>query len=314
MSNLALQTSDEFYLKAITGKLKGTVFRLSSNEIFIGRDSSNHISIADDSKLSRRHARLILNKGEYYVQNLSSKNFIKINNEKISQSVLKNNYIFTIGNQSFKFISVPKGDNAPQSGGTDTPHSYEQVTYDQKAKSNKNILYAVTGILIAAGIYIFTADPHAVAKKSLREIATTEKIMERVEKNRAESEKLIEEVENSGRNTKEYESAHAFYIKGFRDFQKGLYAQSLSAFETCLAIYPSHQLARRYSELAENRQEELIAFNISQGMANLSNGKYDFCISSFRNVLSGINDKTDARYLEAKELLNKCKLLQRSKY
>lgn len=92
MSNIvSSETSYEFYLKAITGKLKGTVFRLSSNEIFIGRDSSNHISIAEDSKMSRRHARLILNKGSYYAQNLSSKNFIKINNEKVPQAELKNN-------------------------------------------------------------------------------------------------------------------------------------------------------------------------------------------------------------------------------
>ena len=32
MTALALETPNEFYLKAISGKLKGTVFRLSSNE------------------------------------------------------------------------------------------------------------------------------------------------------------------------------------------------------------------------------------------------------------------------------------------
>ncbi len=313
MSNLTLQTSDEFYLKAITGKLKGTVFRLSSKEILIGRDPSNHISISDDSKLSRRHARLILNKGQYYVQNLSSKNFIKINNEKVSQSVLKNNYIFTIGDQSFKFISIAHGQKAP-SDQDGHGQSREQENHSQKAASNKNIFYAVMGLLLLCAGYIFLSDPHAKAKKSLREIATIEKIMDRVEKTRTDSEKLIEEIESSGKNSPDYKSAHSFYIKGFRDFQKGLYAQALSSFETCLSIYPSHQLARRYSELAENRQEELISFNINQGMTNLNNGKYDFCISSFQNVLSSINDKTDVRYLEAKELLKKCKLLQRSKY
>ncbi|MGH1468856.1 MAG: FHA domain-containing protein [Bdellovibrionales bacterium] len=313
MSSLALQTSNEFYLKAITGKLKGTVFRLSSDEIFIGRDPTNHISIPDDSKLSRRHARLILNKGQYYVQNLSSKNSIKINNETVSQSELRNNYIFTIGNQSFKFISISK-DQSVAANERSASQSARKTPQAKTSASNKNIFYAATAILIAAGLYIFTSDPMQQEKKALREIATTEKILERVEKNKTESTELIENIEKSGKNTKEYKSAHSFYIKGMRDFQKGLYAQALSSFDTCLSIYPSHQLARRYSELSTNRLEELIAFNMSQGVTNLENGKNDFCISSFRNVMSQINDKTDTRYIEAKQLLEKCKLLKRSKY
>jgi pSer/pThr/pTyr-binding forkhead associated (FHA) protein len=88
MSVPALQSSNEFYLKAVSGGLKGTVFRLSSKEIFIGRDSSNHISIPDDVKISRRHARFILNKDAYHIQNLSANNFIKVNNEKVMQMVI----------------------------------------------------------------------------------------------------------------------------------------------------------------------------------------------------------------------------------
>lgn len=307
MSNLTLQSTNEFYLKAISGKLKGTVFRLSSNEISIGRDPSNHISVPEDTKLSRKHARLILNDGKYFVQNLSSKNFIRINNEQVSQSELKNNYIFSLGDQSFKFISVAKNASGQKFG---SPSPAKQASRE----SNKNITYVAAILIMAAAGYMYLLDPHQKEKKSLREIATTEKILNRVEKNTATNAEILKEIQDSGRNTKAYKDAHAFYIKGFRDFQKGLYSSALSSFETCLSLYPSHQLARRYSELASNRTEELIAFNMNQGMNNMRNGKNDFCISSFRNVMSQVNDVTDTRYIEAKQLMTKCKILKRSKY
>ncbi len=309
MSNLALHTLNEFYIKVIAGQLKGTVFRLNSSEIFIGRDPTNHICIPEDLKLSRKHARLILNEGQYYIQNLSSKNFIKINNENISQSQLKNNYIFTVGSQTFKFIAVLKNQNKALN-----THNTAKVFNFKMAKNNKNIFYVALALFIGLGLYTFTFDPLRKEKKDLREIATTEKILERVEKSKTEVDEFIQGLKSSGHNTKEYKSAHSFYIKGFRDFQKGLYAQALSSFDTCLSIYPPHRLARRYSELATNRLEELIAFNMSQGVVNMENGKNNFCISSFKNVISQINDKTDVRYIEAKQLLKKCKLLKRSKY
>jgi pSer/pThr/pTyr-binding forkhead associated (FHA) protein len=316
MSNLTINTSHEFYLKAVSGGLKGTVFRLSSQEIFIGRDPSNHISIPDDGKMSRRHARLILNKGKYYIQNLSSKNFIKINNEKAPQAELKNNYVLSVGSQSFKFISVAKEGALATASNTADDNAFkapDPKVYHAQQK-NKKILYAVVGMLVVLGGFLSLSDPHKAEKDSLRDIATTEKILERVEASKKENEDLLDKIAASGTDSKEYRRAHSFYIKGFRDFQKGLYSTALSSFETCLSLYPGHQLAKRYSEVAKNRSEELIAFNINQGRANLENGKYDFCQSSFKNVMSSINDKTDPRFEEAKQNFNKCRLLQRSRY
>jgi len=314
MSKLALQTSNEFYLKALTGGLKGTVFRLSSSEILVGRDASNHIAIPTDGKISRRHARLILNKGNYYVQNLSANNFIKVNNEKVSQAELKNNSILTVGEQSFKFISVTKdmaaavsakGHGSKVSGSANAYHSHQK---------NKKMVMGFAGLLAVLAGYMFLSDPHKVEREAIREIATTEKILERVEATKKDNDVLIEKIEKSGKTSSEYKAAHSFYIKGFRAFQRGLYSTALSNFETCLSLYPEHSLAKRYTELSKNRSEELITFNINQGLSNMEQGKYDFCQSSFQNVMASINDKTDPRFSEAKENLNRCKLLQRSKY
>lgn len=313
MSQIALKTSNEFYLKALTGGLKGTVFRLSSNEIFIGRDASNHIAIPDDGKISRRHARLILNKQKYYIQNLAAKNFIKVNNEKVPQAELHNNYILTIGEQTFKFISINKDMAAAASKNPAAASTSSTQNYHSQQK-NKKMIFGFVGVLFILAAYVFMSDPHKVEKEAIREIATTEKILERVEATKADNDGLIEKIEKSGTTSSDYKAAHAFYIKGFRDFQSGLYSTALSNFETCLSLYPDHALAKRYSQLAENRSEELITFNINQGLANMDKGKYDFCQASFQNVMASINDKTDPRFSEAETNLNKCKLLQRSNY
>lgn len=313
-----IKNSSEFYLKALSGKLKGTVFRLSSKEIFIGRDPSNHIAIPNDPKLSRKHARFILNNGKYYIQNISSSNFIKINNEKVSQAELKNNFVLNIGEQSFKFISVGASTLATASarGGAKKSSRPQKPSLQaqDKAKKNRVILYVVVGLIGLSALYITFNDPVQKEKQKLREIATTESILESIEKETKKNEELLEENEQAPEASETYKKAHRFYIKGFRDFQKGLYSLALSSFETCLSIYPEHLLARRYNELAKNRLEELIVLNMNQGKVNLENGKYGFCLSSFKNAMAQINDKTDARYKEAKALYKRCELLKSRGY
>jgi len=313
MSNLSTKTSNEFYLKAVSGSLKGTVFRLSSKEIFIGRDSSNHISIPDDGKISRRHARFILSKGSYYIQNLATKNFIKVNNERVPQAELKNNFLLSVGSQTFKFVSVDKQavKDAHKQGQSSTSKNTQSYHSQQR---NKKIIYGFVGALAILCGFLATADPHKAEKEAIREIATTEKILERVKDAQVNNDGLIEKIEKSGKSSAEYQSANSFYIKGFRAFQRGLYSVALSNFETCLSLYPDHKLAKRYTQLSKNRSEELITLNINQGLVNMERGKYDFCQSAFRNVMASINDKTDPRFSEARVNYNKCKILQRSQY
>lgn len=298
-------TNKEFYLKSIAGKNKGSVFRLTSNEIYVGRDPSNHISIPTDRSLSRKHARFILHNGKFYVQNLSARNFVKVNNEKVKQAELVNNSVVSIGEQSFKFIAA-----AANQQKTEKP----KTTKKYHAQEQQKKILAVGAVVFLVLGYFYLNPDTSEKKLREREIATTEKIFEDIEKATIETNKLVDQRENSTKNSKEYKEAQKFYIKGFRDFQKGLYSSAMDSFETSLAMMPKHQLARRYSELSKNRLEELVAYNINEGKSHLENSKYNFCIASFQNAISQMRDKTDPRIQEAKVLLKKCKTLNRSKY
>jgi Nif-specific regulatory protein len=71
-------------LVGIGGPLKGTVFSLPAGEVFIGRDSSNHIWAADPA-LSRRHC-LVLSQGEEFsIRDLKSRNGTLVNGVPVEQ-------------------------------------------------------------------------------------------------------------------------------------------------------------------------------------------------------------------------------------
>jgi pSer/pThr/pTyr-binding forkhead associated (FHA) protein len=72
--------------------------------IYLGRDSGNHIVIADP-KASRRHARIYENKGQYWIEDLGSKNGVFLNDIKVSGPVvLADRDTLRIGNVTFVFV------------------------------------------------------------------------------------------------------------------------------------------------------------------------------------------------------------------
>lgn len=65
------------------GPAPGKTFALSKEELYLGRDISNDI-VVNDAEVSRKHARLLLQAGQYVVEDLGSTNGTFINDERIS--------------------------------------------------------------------------------------------------------------------------------------------------------------------------------------------------------------------------------------
>ena len=72
-----------FQLVMRDGPAPGKIFSLSKEELFLGRDISNDI-VVNDAEVSRKHARLLLQAGQYVVEDLGSTNGTFINDERIS--------------------------------------------------------------------------------------------------------------------------------------------------------------------------------------------------------------------------------------
>ncbi len=78
---------------------------LSATRMQIGRDVSNEIRLADDSRVSRRHAELLRTPdGSYQIRDLGSSNGVFVNNERLAPSearLLKEDDQVRIGNSTF---------------------------------------------------------------------------------------------------------------------------------------------------------------------------------------------------------------------
>ena len=76
-------TSQAVQLVMRVGPEPGKIFSLSENELHIGRDANNEITI-NDAEISRRHARFVLQAGGYVLEDLGSTNGTFVNGRRIS--------------------------------------------------------------------------------------------------------------------------------------------------------------------------------------------------------------------------------------
>jgi len=77
-------------------------FPLEEEEIMLGRDEDAGIPI-DDKRISRHHCKLWINEGEYTLTDLGSSNGTFVNNQRITETILKNGDQITVGSSKFSF-------------------------------------------------------------------------------------------------------------------------------------------------------------------------------------------------------------------
>src|SRR5260370_38213747 len=90
-------------LEVVAGPLKGTTFPLSGEEISIGREPSNFVSVLDAS-VSRKHCLIRIEEGHFKIQDLNSRNSTFVNGVPVTERVLGSGDEIKIGNFSFLFL------------------------------------------------------------------------------------------------------------------------------------------------------------------------------------------------------------------
>lgn len=89
----------QFQLTMRSGPNPGTVYALDSDQIGIGRDSTNEIPV-NDAEVSRRHARLTFQGGKYVLEDMGSTNGTFVNGQRLSgPRVLKSGEVISLGEQ-----------------------------------------------------------------------------------------------------------------------------------------------------------------------------------------------------------------------
>ena len=104
--------ANQFQLIMRSGPTPGASFALEGDQLTIGRDSSNEITI-NDAEISRRHARLTFQGGKYVLEDLGSTNGTFVNGQRLAgPRVLKNGEVVSFGEQIvlvFEVNSVDAG-------------------------------------------------------------------------------------------------------------------------------------------------------------------------------------------------------------
>jgi diguanylate cyclase (GGDEF)-like protein len=92
----------------------GRRFRVSAESpLEVGRSSDVALSFPDVPSISRRHARLVFNDGEVWLQDLGSRNGTFLNDEPVrEQKLLASGDRFQVGTVVFKFLHEEDAENA----------------------------------------------------------------------------------------------------------------------------------------------------------------------------------------------------------
>jgi hypothetical protein len=89
----------QFQFVMRSGPTPGVTFSLEGDQLTIGRDSSNAVSI-NDAEVSRKHARLSFQGGKYVIEDLGSTNGTFVNGQRlVSPVVLKSGDVVSLGEQ-----------------------------------------------------------------------------------------------------------------------------------------------------------------------------------------------------------------------
>jgi VWFA-related protein len=102
------------WLYADAGPMKGRQFSIQGNEAVIGRGEEAGVRLADDEEVSRRHAKLVRQDGQFLIVDLASTNGLLLNGERVYQAAVRDGDRLSLGLTEliFKTIDPREGTDA----------------------------------------------------------------------------------------------------------------------------------------------------------------------------------------------------------
>jgi ABC-type multidrug transport system ATPase subunit/pSer/pThr/pTyr-binding forkhead associated (FHA) protein len=94
--NMANKPPESGSIRFLTGPLAGSTFQINKPFITIGRELTNDIVISDPS-ISRQHARLINNGGQWSIEKFAPQNVVTVNQHNVQQAVISDRDTIGLG-------------------------------------------------------------------------------------------------------------------------------------------------------------------------------------------------------------------------
>ncbi|MFZ3228800.1 MAG: FHA domain-containing protein [Pseudobdellovibrio sp.] len=96
-------TQIKIQMRVSSGPHAGQIFNLSKSTLTIGRGPENDMVLMNDPLVSRMHARIELNQGEFDLINISQKNALLVHGENVDKWKLVNDSKFQVGDSEIQF-------------------------------------------------------------------------------------------------------------------------------------------------------------------------------------------------------------------
>jgi len=276
-------------LEVLAGPLGGKQIPLTTETLHIGRAQDNDI-VLDDTMVSRYHAHLTYEEGEFYLIDLNTPNGTVINKKKILNQRLKPNDVIQIGKTVFRFLSER---------GTETgisPFSRKEIPQRERitASSPPSRMMKKPIILFLGGFGLFlllwlTWPTFQPPKKEKAEAPITER------------QAIFPETQKEAFLINK-EKADGFYSSGYREYMSKNYLRAWDDFKAALELYPDHRLAQIYLNKTEAAIAEEIERNYKSAFNYFQSGQYHLSIHHFRRVMTLLSKRAPPeKYCEARE-------------
>lgn len=203
-----------------------------------------------------------------------------------------------------KYLSVqhPSANDIPYS----PPRSVKKRKRRRK-QPKKNIGPKIVMLLIgSAALYLFINKDTSPQQEDSDKLKTLQDIEEDIKT--LDELKEQAKVEHDETKTYHFKNAQFAYIRGIRDFRKGVYTRAIEAFKTCRTIDPQHDLCASYLQKSEIKQQQLIQAWMITGKAYREKHRFTACMSAFRNVMTVISNTRNLTYKEAEKNYEICLL------
>ena len=313
------------------GPLKGEIFHFAKPVITIGRGSENDLVLSQDLKVSRVHVEIRQSGGLVTVLNRTDKNSLLLNGQLIKSQYVEGSVRLMVGDTELfmHVMASPKPAGPPTIGGAGSPASVNgarppspRVAPPPPPRAGTNfatadgqpklLIFGLLGIAIVIGVFLFSGKVRS--NKKAQAIKTNEEIQSNIKVAKETSEDIKKQFEQTGVDTRSYQTAQQQYVKGFRDFNQGQYSRAIKELGAAVTYYPQHELARRYLNLAVKKQDELVKAQFELGQKYRGQSSFRGCVGAMKKVITLVDDPEDKISKEAEAILQECELKMAEKY
>ncbi|HRO67162.1 MAG TPA: FHA domain-containing protein [Pseudobdellovibrionaceae bacterium] len=92
-----------FTLEVLKGPHAGEKFDFNKGTITIGREAENDVILSRDPRVSRQHVEIKQSLGQFYIVNLSQKNFVLLNGQNITSEKMESKAVLQVGDSEMRF-------------------------------------------------------------------------------------------------------------------------------------------------------------------------------------------------------------------